>query len=202
MSADQWLAPDARFAGSRRGFVVASLSRAFERRGKFERQGQMMILRSRHSSDAAAAGAGCDAGAPQHKPPSTMDWGGLSSLFMLLFGFYVVFGVSPQRFAASPSYNAPFTTLPTPSRWAGASLSAISSPLLRPSTIPAPRRSRFPTLSAAVTIPSGSLTRCRCALLQITYKVAVTRDAKEALLEKSAATGGLGAAVGGATTSL
>ena len=164
----------------------------------------MMILRSRHS-DAAAAGAGCDAGAPQHKPPSTMDWGGLSSLFMLLFGFYVVFGVSPQRFAASPSYNAPFTTLPTPlslglSR-GGVSL-CVSSPLLRLSTLPAPRRSRFPTLSAAVTIPSGSLTRCRCALLQITYKVAVTRDAKEALLEKTAATGGLGAAVGGATTSL
>jgi hypothetical protein len=159
----------------------------------------MMILRSRHS-DAAAAGAGCDAGAPQHKPPSTMDWGGLSSLFMLLFGFYVVFGVSPQRFAASPSYNAPFTTLPTPLSLGGGV--SLRSPLLRPSTIPAPRRSRFPTLSAAVTIPSGSLTRCRCALLQITYKVAVTRDAKEALLEKSAATGGLGAAVGGATTSL
>lgn len=140
MSADQWLAPDARFAGSRRGFVVASLSRAFERRGKFERQGQMMILRSRHS-DAAAAGAGCDAGAPQHKPPSTMDWGGLSSLFMLLFGFYVVFGVSPQRFAASPSYNAPFTTLPTPlSLGGGVSLCDLFSPL---ASLHNPRPSAF-----------------------------------------------------------
>ena len=134
-----------------------------------------------------------------------MDGAGLFYLFVLLLGFYSVFLVRT---------SCAHTHAHTPMRCTALHCTALHCGVpvfLPPPRPPLSRRAAWCGRAEAGTAASGAvqwlcIVRHACLSLlfvdvQVSYKVAVTRDEKERELERNLASGGgLGGAVGSATT--